>query len=68
LTIASSVKQTLAGLKNIEAQLSALALNSLDEEAKKAFHVSTLTISDVKKDVQTRVYELERQEPQYKGS
>lgn len=67
MTIAASVKQCLANLKGIEAQLSSLALNSLDKDAKEIFHETMLTISSVKKDLQTRVLELERLEPQYKG-
>ncbi|WP_026576866.1 DUF1657 domain-containing protein [Bacillus sp. UNC438CL73TsuS30] len=67
MTVASNVKTTLATIKDIEAQLSSLALNSLDEEAKRVFHETALTFEQVKKDIQTRVYELERQEPQYKG-
>lgn len=68
MTIASNVKQTLSTLKGIEAQLSSLALNSLDEDSKKIFHETMLTLGDVKADLQGRVYELERAEPQYKGS
>jgi hypothetical protein len=68
VTIAANVKQCLSSIKNIESQLSSLALNSLDEDAKKVFHETMLTMMDVKKDLQTRVFELERQEPQYKGS
>lgn len=68
MTVASNVKQCLSTIKGIEAQLSSLALNSLDEEAKAIFHETTLSISTVKKDLQYRVLELERQEPQYKGS
>jgi hypothetical protein len=68
MTIASNVKQTLSTIKGIEAQLSSLALNSLDEDSKKVFHETMLTMSDIKDDLQTRVYELERAEPQYKGS
>jgi hypothetical protein len=68
MTIASNVKQCLATIKGIEAQLSSLALNSLDEEAQAIFHETSLTIGDVKKDLQYRVLELERDEPQYKGS
>ncbi|OIK09421.1 hypothetical protein BIV60_23965 [Bacillus sp. MUM 116] len=68
MTVASNVKQTLVTIKDIEAQLSALALNSLDEDAKRAFHETALTFENVKKDIQTRVFQLERQEPQYKGS
>ncbi len=68
MTIAANVKQCLSTIKGIEAQLSSLALNSLDEEAKAIFHETSLTIGDVKKDLQYRVLELERNEPQYKGS
>ena len=68
MTIASNVKQCLTTLKGIEAQLSTLALNSLEEEAKAMFHETSLLIGDVKKDLQYRVLELERQEPQYKGT
>jgi hypothetical protein len=68
LTVASNVKQCVATIKEIEAQLSTLALTSLDEEAKRVFHETTLIVEDVKKDLQKRVLELERLEPQYKGS
>ncbi|ETI68200.1 DUF1657 domain-containing protein [Neobacillus vireti] len=68
MTIASNVNQCLSTIKGIEAQLSSLALNSLDEEAKAVFHETALTMAEVKKDLQYRVLELERQEPQYKGS
>jgi Protein of unknown function (DUF1657) len=67
MTIAASVKQCLSSMKGIEAQLSSLALNSLDPDAKELFHETMLTISSVKKDLQKRVLELERLEPQYKG-
>jgi hypothetical protein len=67
MTIAASVKQCLANMKGIEAQLSSFALNSLDNGAKEVFHETMLTIASVKKDLQTRVLELERLEPQYKG-
>jgi hypothetical protein len=68
VTVASNVKQCLASLKGIEAQLSILALNAMDEEANTAFHESMLVIGDIKKDLEYRVLELERLEPQYKGS
>jgi hypothetical protein len=68
MTVASNIKQTFATIKNIESQLSSLAFNSLDEGAKKEFHEAMLTIGKIKNDLQNRVYELERAEPQYKGS
>ena len=67
MTIATSVKQCLANIKGIEAQLSSLALNSNDKGAQEVFHNTMQTIASVKKDLQTRVLELERLEPQYKG-
>lgn len=68
MTVASNVKQCLATVRGIESQLASLALNSLDEEAKTAFHGAAMAIETVKKDLQFRVLELERQEPQYAGS
>ena len=67
MTIAASVKQCLANMKGIEAQLSSLALNSNDKGAQEVFHESMITIASVKNDLQNRVLELERLEPQYKG-
>ncbi|MEH7077019.1 DUF1657 domain-containing protein [Neobacillus drentensis] len=68
MTIASNVKQCLSTIKGIEAQLSSFALNSIDTGAQAIFHEASLTIGEVKKDLQYRVLELERHEPQYKGS
>lgn len=67
MTIAANVKQCLANLNGIEAQLSSLALNSNDKGAQEVFHDTMITIASIKKDLQTRVLELERLEPQYKG-
>jgi hypothetical protein len=68
VTIASNVKQCLSTMKGIEAQLSSMALNSLDTEAQVIFHEATITIEEIRKDLQYRVLELERNEPQYSGS
>ena len=53
MTIISNVKQTIATLKGIEAQLSILALNSQEEEAQKAFHDMMLLVEEVKNDLQS---------------
>ncbi len=68
MTIASNVKQTLSTVKAIKSQLSSLALNSLDKEAQRIFHESMLTMEDIQNDLQARSDELDRLEPQYKGS
>ncbi|MFS0776612.1 DUF1657 domain-containing protein [Neobacillus sp. 3P2-tot-E-2] len=57
---ATSIKQCLVNLKGIEAQLSSLALNSLDTGAQEVFHQSMLTITSLKKDLQLRLLELDR--------
>lgn len=68
LTVASNVNQSLATIKGIEAQLSTLALNSLDNEAQKTFHDAMIKISEIKKDLMERKNMLEFEEPQYKKS
>jgi hypothetical protein len=68
VTIASNVKQCLSTIKGIEAQLSSFALNSVDRDTQTIFHEASLTIGEIKKDLQYRILELERQEPQYKES
>lgn len=68
MTVYSNVKQCLVSLNGIEAQLSNFALNSQDENAQQAFHKAMLLVGEVKKEAQTRIYELEFKEPQYKPS
>lgn len=67
MTIASNVKQCVSSLKGIEAGLSGLALRTQDDESKRILHETMLVVNEVRKDVQKRVGELEREEPQYKG-
>lgn len=68
MTVYSNVKQCLASINGIEAQLSNFALNSQDEEAQQAFHKAMLLVGEVKKDLQKRITEMEFKEPQYKPS
>jgi len=55
-------------IKGIEAQLSSLALNSFDDEAKVSFYEAYLVIGKVKSDLHYRVLELERKASSYTGS
>ena len=68
MTVISNVKQTIATLKGIEAQLSILALNSQEEKAQSTFHNMMLLIEEVKNDLHNRQVEMELEEPQYKQS
>ncbi|RRN68606.1 DUF1657 domain-containing protein [Peribacillus simplex] len=67
MTIASDVKQCVSSLKGVEAGLSSLALRTQDDESKRTLHETMLVVNEIMKDVQKRVSELEREEPQYKG-
>ena len=68
MTVIFNVKQTIATLKGIEAQLSILALNSQEEKAQSTFHNMMLLIEEVKNDLHNRQVEMELEEPQYKQS
>lgn len=67
MTVAANVNQCLSTIKGIEAQLSLFALNFQDDTAKRILHESMLVMEEVKKDLQTRITELELEEPQYKN-
>jgi hypothetical protein len=67
MTVAANVNQCLSTIKGIEAQLSLFALNFQDETAKRILHETMLVMEEVKKDLQSRVTELELEEPQYKN-
>ncbi|MBY0121380.1 DUF1657 domain-containing protein [Bacillus sp. S/N-304-OC-R1] len=66
MTVISNVKQSLSTIRGIEAQLSILAINSLDPEAQRTFHETMNIMNEIKKDLQIRVNEMMVEEPQYK--
>ncbi|HER2162483.1 TPA: DUF1657 domain-containing protein, partial [Streptococcus pyogenes] len=65
--IGSEVKQCLASLKGVEANLSSLALRTQDNESKQTLHETMMVVNEVVTDLKKRVGELEREEFQYKG-
>lgn len=67
MTVGSQVKQCLASLKSIEATLNNFAIKSEDEQARLAFHETCLKTRKVIKQIESRVGEIEFQEPEYKG-
>jgi hypothetical protein len=67
MTVASQVKQTLSGLKGIEADLSSLALRTEDSDSKRTLHETMMIVHEVITDLKKRVGELEREEFQYNG-
>lgn len=68
MTVAANVNSCVATIKGMEAQLSILALNSMDKEAQRAFHEAMMVMVEIKNDLQSRVTQLELEEPQYKSN
>ncbi|KQL53859.1 NADH dehydrogenase [Heyndrickxia shackletonii] len=67
MTVASDVKNCIASLQGAKNNFSHLALVSRDDEAKRIFHECMMETEEIIQDLQSRVYSLEREEPQYKG-
>ncbi|BDG48356.1 MULTISPECIES: DUF1657 domain-containing protein [Parageobacillus] len=67
MTVASQVKQSLAGLKSIHAGLQELALISQDEKAQRTFHEAMMMTEEIIADIKKRIGKLEWEEPQYHG-
>lgn len=67
MTVASQVKQTLAGLKSAQASLEAFALQTQNQQAKQLYTNAAQQTKSIVDSLEPRVYEIEKEEPQYKG-
>lgn len=67
MTVASQVKQTLAGLKSAQATLRIYAAQSQSQEAKAIFAEALTAIGEIGTEIEERLRTLEFQEPQYQG-
>jgi uncharacterized protein (DUF2252 family) len=67
LTVASQVKQTVAGLKGAQASLEQFALQTQNQQAKQLFTDAASQAQNIITSLEQRVQELEQEEPQYKG-
>ncbi|WP_232699655.1 DUF1657 domain-containing protein [Brevibacillus daliensis] len=67
MTVASSVKQTLAGLKSAQASLETFAISTQNKQAKQMFTQSAQQTQSIITQLESRVQQLEQEEPQYKG-
>jgi hypothetical protein len=67
MTVASDVKTCLASLKSAQASLEQFALSTQNQEAKTTFTSAAQATQQIISQVQTRVQQLENEEPQYKG-
>jgi len=67
VTVASQVKTTVASLKSAQANLEQFALNTQNQEAKNLFTEAAAQTQQIVNQVESRVQQLENEEPQYKG-
>ncbi|GAA0134234.1 DUF1657 domain-containing protein [Paenibacillus woosongensis] len=67
MTVASQVKTTLASLKSAQANLESFALGTQNQDAKNLFTAAAQQTQQIVDQVETRVTQLENEEPQYKG-
>lgn len=67
MTVASQVKTCVASLKSAQASLEQFALATQNEEAKALFTDAAAQTQQVLQQVESRVQQLENEEPQYKG-
>ncbi|SET18032.1 DUF1657 domain-containing protein [Paenibacillus sp. NFR01] len=67
MTVASQVKTCLSSLKSAQASLEQFALETQSQEAKDLFTNAATQTQQIVTQVESRVAELEKEEPQYRG-
>lgn len=67
MTVSSDVKTCVASLKSAQASLEQFALSTNNKSAKQIFADAAQTTQQVISQVESRVKQLENEEPQYKG-
>ncbi|MBU8907163.1 DUF1657 domain-containing protein [Desertibacillus haloalkaliphilus] len=66
MTVATQVKQTLAGLKSAQASLETFALQTENKQAKQMFQSMAQQTQGIVDTITPRMQEIEQEEPQYK--
>ncbi|MFC3747203.1 DUF1657 domain-containing protein [Paenibacillus sp. GCM10012306] len=67
MTVASQVKTCLSSLKGAQASLEQFALETQNQDAKTLFTNAAAQAQQIVQQVESRVQDLEKEEPQYKG-
>lgn len=67
MTVASQVKTCVASLKSVQASLEQFALETQNQEAKTLFTNAAGQTDQILQQLESRVQQLENEEPQYKG-
>lgn len=67
MTVGAQVKQTIASLKGAQATLEAFSSIEENDVAKAIYSSSAKRVEEIKNSLESRVRQLEFEEPQYKG-
>lgn len=67
MTVASRLKQSLATLKHIEAGIHTFMERATDDQVKREFQSCQESLERIINRVETRIKEIELEEPQFKG-
>ena len=66
MTVATQVKQTIAGLKSAQASFEQFALETENKQAKQLYQDAAQQTMALLNNVEPRVTQIEQEEPQYK--
>lgn len=67
MTVATQLRQTLAGLKSAQASLEGFALQTENEQAKQLFQQAAQDAQNIVDSITPRLREIEQEEPQYRN-
>ncbi|MBO1003584.1 DUF1657 domain-containing protein [Pseudogracilibacillus auburnensis] len=66
MTVATQVKQAIAGLKSVQASFEQFALETENKQAKQLYTNAAEQTKQVLQSVEPRLTEIEQEEPQYR--
>lgn len=66
MTVATQVRQTIAGLKSVQASFEVFALETENPQAKQLYNDAAEQTKQVLNSVEPRLQEIELEEPQYR--
>lgn len=67
MTVATQVKQTIAGLRSAQASFEQFALQTENEQAKQLYQNAAEQTKAILESVETRLQQIEQEEPQYRS-
>lgn len=67
MTVGTQVKQVMASLKSAQASLETFAMQTQNQEAKQMYSSAAQQAQAIVSSMEPRIYQIEQQEPQYKG-